>query len=91
MSNNSDIQTVAGAALLLAVLASVVFLAYHGTLSGAEAFGALTTIITLGGGALAVHSGAKVGARAAGVIDPAADTTVTAVSTVTTKVAAKKP
>ena len=53
--------------LLLGVLVAIVALAWHGTLSGAEAFGALTTIITLGGGALAVHSGAKVGARAAGV------------------------
>lgn len=67
MSNNTFEQTIAGAVLLLGVLVSIVVLAWHGTLSGAEAFGALTTIITLGGGALAVHSGAKVGARAAGV------------------------
>ena len=89
MSNNTDIQTLAGLALLLAVIGSVVLLAWHGTLSGAEAFGALTTIITLGGGALAVHSGAKVGARAAGVVDPSADQTVTTDSTV--KTVAKKP
>jgi hypothetical protein len=66
MENNTLSQTIAGAVLLLAVIGAVVGLAWHGTLSGAEAFGALTTIITLGGGALAVHSGAKVGARAAG-------------------------
>jgi hypothetical protein len=70
VSNNSTAQTLGGVLILLAVLGSVVVLAWHGTLSGAEAFGALTTIITLGGGALAVHSGAKVGARAAGVSDP---------------------
>lgn len=88
MSNNTDIQTVGGIAVLLAVVAVIASLAWHGTLSGAEAYGALTTIITLGGGALAVHSGAKVGARAAGVVDPTADQTVTTDSTV--KVAAKK-
>jgi peptidoglycan/LPS O-acetylase OafA/YrhL len=86
VSNNSDSQTVAGAVLLLCVIGAVVLLAWHGTLSGAEAFGALTTIITLGGGALAVHSGAKVGARAAGVTeaDPA-DTVATGTKTTTTK------
>lgn len=73
MSNNTLSQTVAGAALLFSVIVTVAVLAWHGTLSGAEAFGALTTIITLGGGALAVHSGAKVGARAAGVADAPAD------------------
>lgn len=69
MTDNTLSQTIAGAVLLLAVIGAVVGLAWHGTLSGAEAFGALTTIITLGGGALAVHSGAKVGARAAGATD----------------------
>jgi len=67
MSNNTLSQTVAGTVLLIAVIVGIVVLALHGTLSGAEAFGLLTTIITLGGGAMAVHSGAKVGARAAGV------------------------
>lgn len=70
MSNNSDTQTIGGVAILIAVIASIVALAWHGTLSGAEAYGALISIITLGGGALAVHSGAKVGARAAGVTAP---------------------
>lgn len=68
--NGTLAQTLAGAALLLAVIGAVVVLAWHGTISGPEAFDALTTIITLGGGALAVHSGAKVGARAATAKDP---------------------
>jgi uncharacterized protein YaaW (UPF0174 family) len=58
-------QAIVAAVLLLSVVATVALLAWHGTLTGAEAFGALTTIISLGGGALAVHSGAKVGASAA--------------------------
>lgn len=75
MSNNTFEQTVAGAALLLAVIVAVVVLGWHHILSGTEVYGALTTIITLGGGALAMHSGAKVGARAAGVSsEPPADT-----------------
>jgi hypothetical protein len=70
LSNNTLSQTIAGAVLLLAVIITVAVLSWHGVLSGAEAFGALTTIITLGGGALAVHSGAKVGARAAQSTEP---------------------
>jgi hypothetical protein len=86
MENNSTTQTVSAAVLLVAVIGAVVFLAYHGTLSGTEAYGALTTIITLGGGALAVHSGAKVGARAAGVTETnGTDTTTTGTQTTTTK------
>jgi uncharacterized protein YaaW (UPF0174 family) len=73
MSNNTFEQTIGGVILLLAVLAVIALLAWHGILSGAEAFGALTTIITLGGGALAVHSGAKVGARAAGATSDTTD------------------
>jgi len=75
MNNNTLEQTVGAVLLLLSVIAAIVVLAWHGTISGPEAFGALTTIITLGGGALAVHSGAKVGARAAGVTTPDDTTT----------------
>ena len=70
MNDTSPIQVIAGAALLLAVIASIVLLAWHGVLSSAEAFGLLSTIIALGGGALAVHSGAKIGATAAGATPP---------------------
>jgi hypothetical protein len=84
MSDNTFEQTVAGAALLLSVIAVVAVLGWHHVLSGTEVYGALTTIITLGGGALAMHSGAKVGARAAGVTDASADAT-TATTTTATK------
>jgi hypothetical protein len=73
MTNTTLAQTAAGAALLAAVIAAVVALAWHGTLTGPEAFSVLSTIITLGGGALAVHSGAKVGATAAGATSAPAE------------------
>jgi len=65
MPSSTNTQTIAGAAILVAVIAAVVALAWHNTLTGTEAITALTTIIALGGGALAVHSGAKIGAAAA--------------------------
>jgi hypothetical protein len=70
---NNIAQAVGGAVLLLAVIATVALLAWHGTLTGAEAFGALTTIISLGGGAFAVHAGTNAGARAAGASTPPVD------------------
>ncbi len=75
MSNNSDIQTLAGTGILLAVIAAIVLLAWHKVLTGTATAEMLITIIGLGGGALAVHAGAKVGARAAGVTDSVAPTT----------------
>jgi hypothetical protein len=62
-SNLSSI--VAGTVIIVAVLAGVFALAWHGTLTGAEVFGVITTIIGIAGGILGVHSGIKAGGTAA--------------------------
>jgi hypothetical protein len=51
--------------LLIAVLASIVFLAHEKIIDGPATVGIITTIVTLAGGALAVHSGVKAGSKAA--------------------------
>lgn len=48
-----------GAVVLLAVLASVVALAVNKDITGTEALGVIGTIVTLGGGMLAVTIGSK--------------------------------
>lgn len=60
-----NVRLVCGTVLLVSVLASIVALALHGTVTGIEAMAAIGTIITLGGGAFAVHVGVTAGARAA--------------------------
>lgn len=60
-----NIQMVCGTVLLLAVLAALVILGLHGTVTGTQVVTALTTIIALSGGAFAVHAGVNAGAKAA--------------------------
>lgn len=54
--------------MLLAILAGVFALAWHGTLDGAVTAGILTTIIGIAGGAFAVQQGVKAGSEAANTI-----------------------
>jgi hypothetical protein len=61
----STVQFVCGTLIILGVIASVVALAFQGTISGQDAVAILATIVTLGGGALAVHTGVNAGAKAA--------------------------
>jgi hypothetical protein len=56
-----------GCILLLAVLSGTVFLAYKHIIDGPATVAILSSIISLAGGALAVHSGVKAGAKAAGL------------------------
>lgn len=65
MDTSGNIPIICGTILLIAVLASIVALALHGTIDGTLAMGGIGTIITLGGGAFAVHSGVSAGAKAA--------------------------
>lgn len=62
---NTTVLTICGTVLLLAVLTVITVLALHGTILGIEAIGAITTIIGIGGGAIAVHAGVNAGAKAA--------------------------
>jgi hypothetical protein len=62
----SPIQTICGTVILLAVLATIATLAIQGTVAGAEAMVAITAIIGIAGGIVAVHSGVTAGANAAG-------------------------
>ncbi len=57
MSINGNALTYCGTLMLLAVLAGVFTLAWHGTFTGAEAFGIVTAIIGIAGGIFGVHSG----------------------------------
>lgn len=59
------INAIASFVLLLAVLGSVVYLSKEKIIDGEAAIGIITSIVTLAGGAIAVHSGVKAGARAA--------------------------
>lgn len=65
---NSVTNVVCGTLILLAILGGVFALAWHGTLTSAETYGILTTIIAIAGGAFAVHQGVKVGSEAANTI-----------------------
>lgn len=58
------VQWLCATTLLLAVLAGVFVLAWHGTLTGTEAITIVTTIVGIAGGAFAVHAGVNVGAKA---------------------------
>ena len=58
-------QVIGGSALLALVIGAIFGLAWHGTLTGAEAFGAYTSIISIGGTVFGVHAGVKAGAAAA--------------------------
>lgn len=59
----SKTQVIAGGAIILGILACVCVLAWHGTLTGTEAYGILVSIVTLAGtalvGSVAVNAGAK--------------------------------
>jgi hypothetical protein len=65
---NSTVQVIAGTVILIAVLASIVTLAFHGTVAGSDAMVAITAIIGIAGGAFAVHAGVAAGANAANTI-----------------------
>ncbi len=56
-----------GCILLLAVIGGTIFLANRHIIDGPATVAILSSIISLAGGALAVHSGVKAGARAAGL------------------------
>lgn len=60
-----SMSTISGAVLLLAVLAGVFALCWHGSITGGAALGVVGTVIGIAGGAFAVHSGVKAGATAA--------------------------
>lgn len=60
-----SIREIGAYLLLLTVLGAIVFLAHTGVINGEAAVGILTSIVTLAGGALAVHTGVKAGADAA--------------------------
>lgn len=66
MNTSGTVQVISGTVILVAILAAIVALAWHGTITGTEAMGGIGAIITLGGGALAVHVGVNAGANAAG-------------------------
>lgn len=61
----TSIQAIIGGLLLLAVLGVATALTWHGSISGNEAYGLLTTIVSIGAGAFAVHAGVTAGGRAA--------------------------
>ena len=66
--NGADVASgLIGGVLLLSVLAGTVFLAYKHIIDGPATVAILSSIISLAGGALAVHSGVKAGAKAAGL------------------------
>lgn len=67
MTTADVISGVLGTLLLLAVLAGTIFLAYRHIIDGPATVAILSSIISLAGGALAVHSGVKAGAKAAGL------------------------
>jgi hypothetical protein len=67
MPNDSTTFTVCSTVILLAVLAGIFALAWHGIFTGAEVFGLVTSIIGIAGGAFAVHSGVKAGGRATAI------------------------
>lgn len=64
MISNPIPSIIAGTVLLLAVLAGVFVLAWHGTISGGEAMTVVISIVSLAGGILAVHSGVSAGGKA---------------------------
>lgn len=57
------VNSVCGTVMLLAVLAGVFTLAWHGTISGGEAMTVVVSIVSLAGGIFAVHSGVNAGAQ----------------------------
>lgn len=71
----TNIQMICGTVILVAVLASIVALAFHGTITGDVAMAGIGGIITLGGGAFAMHAGVSAGAKAAGPTPPTATST----------------
>lgn len=76
---DSLVNVVCGTLLLLAVLAGVFVLAWHGTLTSAEVYGTVTTIISIGGAAFAVSHGVNAGKKAA--VEGAQATTTNGVNT----------
>lgn len=64
--NRSDVASaLVGLLLLLGVLGSVTYLAHAKVIDGAAATAILTSVVTIGGTGVAVHSGVKAGAAAA--------------------------
>lgn len=61
----STASIIAGSVLLLAILAGVFTLTWHGDLTGGAALGVVGTIIGIASGAFAVHTGVSAGAKAA--------------------------
>lgn len=50
---------VSGTVLILAVLAGIFVLAWHGTVPGSAVVGIVSTIVGIAGGILGVHTGAR--------------------------------
>ena len=65
MSGNSTIAQICGALLLLAVLGSVVALAFRHIIQGSDAIVLITAIVGIAGGAASHASGVNAGANAA--------------------------
>lgn len=65
MTNNPIASVVCGTVLLLAVLAGIFVLVWHGSVTGEAALAVVATIVGIGGGAFAVHTGTSAGAKAA--------------------------
>lgn len=55
----------AGTAIVVTVLVGIFVLAWHGTLTGVEIVGIVTSIVSIAGGILGVHVGIKAGGTAA--------------------------
>lgn len=73
MGNSTNV--ICGTVLLLAVMAGIFVLTWHGTISGGEAITMATAIVGIAGGAFAVHAGVKAGSSAASpVVQPIAPT-----------------
>lgn len=62
---NTLAQVICGTVLLLGVLAAITVMAIQGSVPGSDAMVAISGIIGIAGGALAVHSGVSAGASAA--------------------------
>lgn len=65
MQVNPNTLVICGAALLAAILGSVVALALHGTITGGEALTTIGGIVALAGGIISHALGVTAGAKAA--------------------------
>lgn len=62
---NPNILVICGAAILVAVVGAAVALAFNGNVGGDAVLALLGSVVAIGGGAIAVHTGVTAGAKAA--------------------------